>query len=323
MIVLDRSCSMSNKPSGETRTKWQIAVDALGTLTTTYQGKLRLGLIMFPDETGASCAQDGTIYVNAGPDHEADVMAAVTATQPDGPCVTNIDTAIAQVGDDPAFDLAQPGPRRSFVLLITDGMQSGSCGGVARDPVTEQNIADLYTAGYPTYVVGFGDGVRPASLSAFATSGGVPRPGDPVYYQANTAAELDDALDAIIGAVISDDPEFGGCLGAPCPDDRCYGEYEQCVDGVCRAFYPDAGPTPEVDAAITDPGADAGLGGGSGDGMNGGCGCRSGAGGGGAAWLVLVVGALLLRPLRRSAGRRGGRTAARTGTAASRSRGND
>ncbi len=300
MIVLDRSCSMDSVPSGDTQTKWDSAVDALAALTTNYEGQLRFGLIMFPDETGDRCTQDGDIYVQVGPGNESAVMDAVNGTQPDGPCVTNIDTAIAQVGDDPAFDtsLVDPAERRSFVLLVTDGKQSNACGGVDRDPVTETNIAELYSANYPTYVVGFGGGVRPASLETFATAGGVPRVGDPIYYQADTAAELEEALQMIAGSVVGD-PEFGGCSGLPCPDGRCYGEYEECVEGVCVAHYPDAGPmVGDQDAGTGDQG-DGGAGGGMAD-PQGGCGCHTGgAGGSDLSWLGLALAALILGRRRR------------------------
>ncbi len=56
---------------------------------------------------------------------------------PNGPCVTNIDTAMAQAQTDPA--LVDP-TRDNFVLLLTDGKQSGSCGGNAADPITVQTI---------------------------------------------------------------------------------------------------------------------------------------------------------------------------------------
>ena len=297
MIVLDRSCSMDKVPTGDTQTKWVSAVEAIDTLTTNYAGELRFGLIMFPDETGERCDQDGSIYVEVGPDNEADVMTAITGTLPDGPCVTNIDTAMAQVLDDPEFDTnpVDPVDRRSFVLLITDGAQSNACGGVDRDPVTEATIGDLLAAGFPTYVVGFGGGVRAASLETFAAAGGVPRVGDPVYYQADTAAELDAALDAIAGSVVGD-PEFGSCPGLPCPDGQCFGTYEECVDGTCVSFYPDAGV---YDAGQGDDGGAGGDGGSEfagGEGV-GGCGCqseRSAPSPGGIVLLLLV--AAVIRP---------------------------
>jgi hypothetical protein len=48
LLVLDRSCSMT-QPAGPGATKWQAAVAAINTLTTTYNGKIRFGLSMFPD----------------------------------------------------------------------------------------------------------------------------------------------------------------------------------------------------------------------------------------------------------------------------------
>jgi len=303
MIVLDRSCSMDKVPDGATETKWESAVAAIQNLTTNYAGQLRLGLIMFPDETGERCTQDGGIYVNVGPGTEEDVMAAIEGTTPTGPCVTNIDTALAQVWDDPAFDPnpADPPDRRSFVVLVTDGAQSNACGGVAMDPETEQIILDLYGANFPTYVVGFGGKVRPDSLALFATAGGVPRVGDPVYYQADTAADLDTVLDAIAGSVVGD-PELGGCQGLPCPDGRCPGEYEQCVDSVCLSFFPDGGLA-DAGVAGGDGGihdGDAGIGGGATNGVSG-CGCRTGADSRGDAFgsVLLLCAAVLLGRRRR------------------------
>jgi len=299
MIVLDRSCSMTKVVAGDGRSKWAIAVDAIDKLTTDYADRLRFGLIMFPDESGANCQQDGDIYVNVDADTGAAVMDAVNGTNPDGPCVTNIDTAIGQVTDDPAFAPAPDPTRRSFVLLITDGKQSSACGGVARDPDTEALIADLDTNGFPTYVVGFGDGVRPASLETFALAGGVPRPGMPAYYQADTAAELDAAIAAIAGS-IGGDPEFG-CMGLPCPDGVCFGAGEVCEEGVCHVHLPDAGPTPPGADAGDDDDDDAGSGGGAGGGDvdTSGCGCAAGTGAGGAPGLALLVFAVALGLRRR------------------------
>jgi len=301
MIVLDRSCSMKKVPAGATESKWQSSINALENLTTNYEGQLRLGLIMFPDESGERCDQDGDIYVNVGPENEGAVMDSIAGTTPTGPCVTNIDTALAQVWDDPAYDPnpVEPPTRRSFVVLITDGAQSGTCGGVAEDPQTEQIILDLYAADFPTYVVGFGGAVRADSLALFATAGGVARAGDPVYYQADTAAELDEVLDVIAGTVAAGDPEFGGCTGLPCPDGRCPGEYDECVEGVCVSHYPDGGVP---DAGSSDDGdGDGGIGGGATEGVSG-CGCRTGAKPRGDALgsLVLFLGVLLFARRRRA-----------------------
>lgn len=302
MIVLDRSCSMDNAVgNGEPRTKWVVAEEAIAALTTTYAGKLRFGLIMFPDQTGVDCQQDGPIYVNVGPGTEAAVQMAIAGTDPTGPCVTNIDTAIGQVATDPAFGpVADPSGRRSFVLLVSDGKQSSACGGDARDPVTITNIEALYTAGYPTYVVGFGGGVDPADLNDFALAGGVPRAGDPKYFQADSAAELQLALETIAGSIVGD-PELGTCAGTPCPDGRCTGTWEVCTDGACVVYPPDAGPEPDGGSGGDDDGGAGDDGGGPGGGGDPGgvstCGCRAGARGGSAGAGLLV--ALTLVAVRR------------------------
>jgi MYXO-CTERM domain-containing protein len=290
MIVLDRSCSMKKVPAGDTQSKWLSSIDAITNLATNYAGELRLGLIMFPDESGQSCVQDGGIYVNVGPDNETAVLDAVNGTTPTGPCVTNIDTAMEQVWDDPAFDPdpVDPPTRRSFVLLITDGKQSSKCGGVGMDPLTEQTILELYAANFPTYVVGFGGEVRPASLELFATAGGVPRVGDPVYYQADTAAELDEIIDVIAGTVAGD-PEFGGCVGLPCPDERCPGQYDECVEGVCVTHLPDGGPSDPPDEQDGGIGSDDGGIGGGATGELSGCGCRADRSTRGSAFGTLVL----------------------------------
>jgi MYXO-CTERM domain-containing protein len=298
MIVLDRSCSMRGTPAGQTASKWQSAKAAINALTTDFAGQLRFGLIMFPDESGDSCTQDGGIYVLTGAGNEQDVRDSIAATKPDGPCVTNIDTAIGQVSQDPAFaGSAAPDGRRSFVVLITDGKQSNSCGGNTNDPITVANLETLYSAGYPTYVVGFGGGVDPADLSDFALAGGMARPISPMYYQADDAEELQTALAAIAGEIVSGDPEFGGCAGTPCPDDRCFGQGEACMEGTCRVSLRDGGPEPDATGDGTD--SDAGIGGAAND-ESGGCGCRAESTPSPGAPLSLILLTILLARRRRA-----------------------
>jgi len=287
LIVLDRSCSMSKPPSTtETRSKWEIAIEALGKLTTDYSGKIRFGLILFPDTTGADCKQDA-IPVPVGDDNETKINDLLAQTDIKGPCVTNIDTAMAQARTDPALKDTE---RRSFVLLITDGAQSGTCGGVAQDPVTVQHIKDLYDDWVPTYVVGFGGAVRPQSLEDFAQAGGVARSGTPSYYQADSATELDAALKAVADVVGS--IEFS-CLGFPCPDGRCRDPAEVCTKGVCVRPIPDGGQTSYDALTFTEagPGGDSGAGGGNASETGGACSCRTGAAPGP---VPLPVGLLLL-----------------------------
>lgn len=204
LVVLDRSCSMTSKVGNTT--KWAIAVAALRTLTTTYKDKIRFGLTMFPDTDANKCAQ-GPIPIPVGAGNEARIQALLTASlqqadanYPDGPCVTNIDTGVAQAAADPGLaDMM----RASYLLLITDGSQAG-CNTGGGDTATTATLTDLFQKRkIPTFVIGFGTGVDAAQLNIFAKAGGVPSP-DPMaaYYKAEDQPSLDKALGAIASRTI-------------------------------------------------------------------------------------------------------------------------
>ncbi len=198
LVVLDRSCSMTEVIG--TQDKWQIAVAAMQKMTTTYKDRIRFGLTLFPDTDADKCNQ-GTIPIGVAPGNETKIATLLTSALaktdpyfPDGPCVTNIDTAMKQASGEPAFKDAT---RKSYALLMTDGAQAG-CSAAGGDPGTVKIIGDMATAGVPTFVVGFGKGVKAASLNSFAVAGGVPT-SDPTtkYYQADDAKSLDSALATI------------------------------------------------------------------------------------------------------------------------------
>ena len=199
LIVLDRSCSMTAKVNGVS--KWEIAVKAIQTMTTTYTGKIRFGLTMFPDLVAPSCEQD-VIPIPVAPGTEAaistmlgDALVNNDPYFPDGPCVTNIDTAMQQATTEPAF--TDP-DRDSYALLITDGKQSSGCNAAGADAGTTMIIKTLHdTQMVPTFVLGFGGEVDPAQMDIFAEAGGVPSAGASKYYDASDQASLDMALTTI------------------------------------------------------------------------------------------------------------------------------
>jgi hypothetical protein len=200
-ISLDRSCSMTEKVGA--LTKWQIAVAAINAMTTSYNGRIHFGLAMFPDTVTPNCAQ-GAIPIPLGPAKEAPIQSMLNAALdagdpnfPDGPCVTNIDTGMAQAATDPGLN--DPN-RKSYVVLITDGQQSG-CNLAGGDNGTTAIICGLrLDAGVNTFVVGFGGAVDPAQMNIFADEGGVPAStdGGTRYYNAGDQASLNAAL-AVIG----------------------------------------------------------------------------------------------------------------------------
>lgn len=203
LLVLDRSCSMTEIVSANV-TKWDAAVAAINTLTTTYAGKIRFGLTVFPDLVTPNCAQDA-IAIPIAPNTEPAIQTLLTNSLanadpyfPDGPCVTNIDTAMQQAAAAPELTDAT---RDNYVALITDGKQAG-CNAAGGDNGTLMIIQNLFAAGVPTFVVGFGSGVDPAQMDIFAQAGGVPNT-TPLYYDAADQMSLQTVLDVIATKAIS------------------------------------------------------------------------------------------------------------------------
>ena len=203
LITLDRSCSMTAKVG--TQTKWQIAVSALNTMLTKFSGKIRFGFTMFPDLVKPDCDQ-GVIPFEPAVGNEPKIAAVLKASLiatdpnfPDGPCVTNIDTALLQSSLSTAL---KDKSRGAFVLLVTDGAQSAGCTGNGGDVGSEKTIADMLKAGIKTAVIGFGAEVDVAQLDKFAVAGGLPSAGATKFYKAEDAASLDKILSTLAGAAL-------------------------------------------------------------------------------------------------------------------------
>ncbi len=206
VLVLDRSCSMRSNLTGTTTSKWSAAVGSLSSVLATYDTEVRWGLTMFPDTTNEACSQDAIpfpVAANNGASISAMLTAALATTDanyPDFPCVTNIDTGIQQAALDPGLN--DP-TRASYLMLVSDGAQS-ACDLAGGDLGTETLIRDLHVnRGIPTFIVGFGSGTDAAQLNRFAAKGGMPLAGTTKYYQADSAAQLDQAFQAIADIVVS------------------------------------------------------------------------------------------------------------------------
>ncbi|MEZ4398779.1 MAG: hypothetical protein R3B06_02080 [Kofleriaceae bacterium] len=205
LIVLDRSCSMRSAVAGVP--KWTSAVGAITTLTTNFADDVRWGLTMFPDTTGASCGQDAIaipVAPGAAPAIQGLLAASLMTSDPnypDGPCVTNIDSAMAQAATEPAFaDAGRP----SYAMLITDGSQSG-CNLDGGNAGTVAILDGLAQQGIKTFVVGFGGGTNVTQMDMFAVAGGTALPTSPRFYKADDAAALEAAFGQIADLVIGCD----------------------------------------------------------------------------------------------------------------------
>jgi hypothetical protein len=207
LIVLDRSCSMTGSVMGTP--KWTSAVTAVNQLTTNFNGDIRWGLTLFPDTVTPNCGQAATIPIPVAPGNESMIQTLLTnslatndVNYPDGPCVTNIDSAMQQAATETALDDPM---RKSFVMLITDGMQSG-CSLAGGDNGTEMIISNLnMMRDVKTFVVGFGGATDTAQMDQFAINGGTAQATSPRYYQADNAMELEMALATIADLVIGCD----------------------------------------------------------------------------------------------------------------------
>ena len=205
IIALDRSCSMTQKLSGTTTTKWEAAVAALTHVLSVYGTDIRWGATLFPDTTGDKCTQDAIPFPIADGNAPGittllnNALGSDDPLFPDGPCVTPIDTGVEQAATDPALnDTTRPG----FVMLVTDGAQAGCSAGGGSDG-TAAAITTLLGRGIKTFVVGFGSEVDKDAMNTFATNGGEALAGATKYYQADTADALDAAFQTIAGLTVS------------------------------------------------------------------------------------------------------------------------
>ncbi len=205
LLVLDRSCSMRRNVGNVS--KWASAVAAITSITDRYVGQIRFGLGLYPDLDGGSCVQNDALVLPVQDGNVVLIQDLLTAAldrndpyYPDGPCVTNTDTAVLQGGTDPAF-VVDDSP--DYIMLITDGRHS-ACSRNGGDAGVVSTLEALYAdRGISTYVVGFGGEVSARWLGEYAVAGGVPRQGEVSYYQADDAQQLEDALNEIGGQLIT------------------------------------------------------------------------------------------------------------------------
>ena len=242
MMVLDRSGSMNDVPSGSTTglSKWQIAVPSLEKVVSATDSSISWGLKSFPEaytDSMTDCAGGVTsaIDVNLAMMNATPMNAAITAMQPNGkgtPTADAITQAAAYVAK-----LTDTNPK--YLLLATDG--EPTCLGTAKEssPYTMSTanavtaIGNALKAGFPTFVVGIATDKDTSNtkLDELAMAGGEAIPSaNPLashYYVADDANALVSELQAIAGQistclfplnppppVLNDDTKLGVYLGA-------------------------------------------------------------------------------------------------------------
>ena len=238
VLVLDKSGSMvSNSwdhdadPETAFVTRWRSLYEVVEQLVAGFDLSLRLGAVLFPriDATGEynvnACLVDDAPLVAVGANNGAAVLAAlpgpgsVAEIKGGTPAARGIAVAFEHL-----LGIQDGLPR--VMVLVTDGAancRSDAMGEYERFESYDDSllplVAEAYAAGIPTFVVGIdiADEVSPnvqdgnpngvntyAKLNELADAGGVPR-ADPAerFYNAGNQIELNAALTAIAGAVVS------------------------------------------------------------------------------------------------------------------------
>jgi hypothetical protein len=251
LLVLDKSRSMvtntwdhDNDPDSPEITRWASLHATVDVVTTTFDGGLELGVLLYPSLDATStydenaCVVADAPEVAVGPANGQAVIDAVPPADADTAIAGGTPSAIAMtVALDHLRDLDTNYPRA--VLFVTDG--EANCRADA-DPSQPTQLFEEYdwalhsivedafqTDGIPTYVVGIAirqgetpvggapdgipDGIDPHErLDELAVQGGRPRPGAGArYYATENQLELEAALQEIaaqeVSCVVSLDPE--------------------------------------------------------------------------------------------------------------------
>jgi Mg-chelatase subunit ChlD len=209
LLVLDRSGSMKEIPTGSTMTKWDVVVPGINEVVTTTDAAVSWGLKVFPEGEGQMCiaaSVTAAIPVAIAKANAAAVTAEVTATTPAGngtPTGAAINAAVAYLKT-----LTEPNPK--IILLATDGEPTCAATGsntAAAQAFAVKAITDAATAGYKTVVVGVATTktATTQALNDMAVAGQMarvdPDPTATKFYLASTKDELVKALQKITGEV--------------------------------------------------------------------------------------------------------------------------
>jgi len=196
LIVLDRSSSMNQLIGEWNRSKWDLAKDAVRSLTETYDAQVRFGLKLFPgiDQAGTrgpSACGPGAVWVDTGATNAGAINTFLAAAGTSSG--TPIAEALRSLLD---YGGLEDTTRANYVILITDG--ESSCD----PPVPEVEALLAQSPSIRTFVIGFGGEVDAGELNAMAEAGDTALPGDTKYYQADDPLSLGNALDTIVGSVL-------------------------------------------------------------------------------------------------------------------------
>lgn len=193
MLVVDKSGSMGENLGGGGQ-KWSVMRQALIGIVGSYDDRIDFGLMTFPSD---NVCGPGAVRVPVQAGSSTLISGALLLTSPEGgtPTHTTMSGALAY------YQSAPPNPSGRFALLATDGQPNCISANDPNVPTVNESIAAvqaLQSAGVSTYVLGFGDAVvsDPTTLQLLAQAGGTSN-----YYAATSPAQLQAALDTIVGQI--------------------------------------------------------------------------------------------------------------------------
>jgi hypothetical protein len=224
LLVIDKSGSMNDTPSGFGSDKWSAMKTALGSALDGAKDAVSFGLDLYPIPDGCSVpsGNDAAVPIEAGATALPKILDALDEATPGGgtPTAAALDRARRYFTSGAGANL----PGDKFVLLATDGGPNcneqlsceasactvnldGECpdvvdnccdegeagpgaqGGCIDDSASEAAVTALADAGIPTFVVGIpGSEAYATTLDALAVAGGRTNPDGPPEYFAVTSS---------------------------------------------------------------------------------------------------------------------------------------
>jgi hypothetical protein len=206
-LVVDRSGSMNMTDINPTR--YQAIETGINTVVGAEQSKVYFGAAMFSGDQAPCLNLNGFTVPRALNNATAiSTLLAAANSQPGGSTPTA--DAITKITADFA---ANPPPAGSppIILLSTDG-EPNACDGSADNGGAVAAAKAAYAAGIRSYILGLQLGGSQQFLQDFANAGAGVMAGQPnaPFFTANDPTQLQNALNTIIGGVLSCDLSLTG-----------------------------------------------------------------------------------------------------------------
>lgn len=210
----DQSCSTRNGSGCGTNSKWSQMVSAVSGVVTSTDKQINWGLKFFSDDNACDASHAPVVGVASGTGMSIATTLQNTTANGNTPTRDAVTTGAAYLAG-----VKDSNPK--YILLATDGlpncpvgcagmtMPSQSCGmtdNPSEDMAATQAVADaLSKYGIKTFVIGVGNvSAAQNTLNNFAMAGGLAQTGAATsYYAATDPQALENALNALVGAVFS------------------------------------------------------------------------------------------------------------------------